>query len=337
MACIALKVDVDTWRGTREGVPGLLRSLDAAKAQATFLFSLGPDHTGRAVLRVLRPGFLSKVSRTSVLEHYGLRTLLYGSLLPGPDIGRREGETLRSVRDAGFEVGVHCWDHVRWQDQLLSRDAAWALREMTLATQRFLELFGEVPRVHGAAGWQFSEAAAIAEQTLGFGMGSDTRGTHPFVPVDAHGVTLGPPQFPTTLPTLDELIGINGVTVDNVHLHLLALTERAEQDQVFTLHAELEGMKLRPVLERLLEGWCTQGHTLASLSSLQNGHPLNGLPRHRIALGRVPGRSGWVAVQGSAFSSRAPGVRPQSRAQRLHEVVDIGDDHRDHQQAQDSR
>lgn len=298
MACIALKVDVDTWRGTREGVPNLLRSLDAAKAQASFLFSLGPDHTGRAVLRVFRPGFLSKVSRTSVLEHYGLRTLLYGTVLRGPDIGMREGQTLRAVRDAGFEVGVHCWDHVRWQDQLLSRDAAWALREMTLATQRFLELFGEVPRVHGAAGWQFSEAAASAEQALGYGMASDTRGTHPFVPVAVHGATLGPPQFPTTLPTLDELIGINGVTVDNVHLHLLALTEQSEQDQVFTLHAELEGMKLRPTLERLLEGWRAQGHTLVSLASLQKDHPLSGLPRHRIALGRLPGRSGLVAMQG---------------------------------------
>lgn len=298
MARIALKVDVDTWRGTREGVPNLLRSLDAAKAHASFLFSLGPDHTGRAVLRVLRPGFLSKVSRTSVLEHYGLRTLLYGSLLPGPDIGKREGRTLRAVRDAGFEVGVHCWDHVRWQDQLLRRDAAWALREMALATQRFLDVFGTVPRVHGAAGWQFSEGAAIAERELGFGMASDTRGTHPFVPVSANGAALGPPQFPTTLPTLDELIGINGVTVENVHLQLLALTEHTERDQVFTLHAELEGMKLRPTLVRLLVGWRTQGHELVSLASLQKGHPSSSLPGHRIAFGAIPGRSGLVAVQG---------------------------------------
>lgn len=298
MACIALKVDVDTWRGTREGVPNLLRSLDAARAQASFLFSLGPDHTGRAVLRVLRPGFLGKVARTSVLDHYGVRTLLHGTLLPGPDIGRREGATLRAVRDAGFEVGVHAWDHVRWQDQLSRRDATWALREMTRATQRFLELFGAVPRVHGAAGWQFNEAAAIAEQTLRFGLGSDTRGTHPFLPVTAQGDTLGPPQFPTTLPTLDELIGLDGVTVDDVHRPLLALTERVARDQVFTLHAELEGMKLRPVLDRLLAGWRAQGHALVSLSCLQKRHPVDRLPRHRIGAGRVPGRSGVVAVQG---------------------------------------
>lgn len=298
MAHIALKVDADTWRGTREGVPNLVRMLVQAKAGASFLFSLGPDHTGRAVLRVLRPGFLSKVSRTSVLEHYGLRTLLYGTLLPGPDIGRREAHTLRAVRDAGFEVGVHCWDHVRWQDQLLSHDATWALREMKRATQRSFEVFGVMPHLHGAAGWQFNEASATAEKALGFERASDTRGTHPFLPVAANGTPLGPPQFPTTLPTLDELIGTNGVTADNVHLHLLARTERVEQDQVYTLHAELEGMKLRPVFQRLLEGWCAQGHSLISLATLQASQQSNVLPKHRIELGRVPGRSGWLAVQG---------------------------------------
>ena len=73
MALIVLKIDVDTLRGTREGVPNLARIFDRYKARATFLFSLGPDHTGWAMRRVLRPGFLKKVSRTSVVEHYGVK------------------------------------------------------------------------------------------------------------------------------------------------------------------------------------------------------------------------------------------------------------------------
>lgn len=75
MARIVLKIDVDTLRGTREGVPNLARIFDRFAARATFLFSLGPDHTGWAMRRVLRPGFLKKVSRTSVVEHYGVRQL----------------------------------------------------------------------------------------------------------------------------------------------------------------------------------------------------------------------------------------------------------------------
>jgi undecaprenyl phosphate-alpha-L-ara4FN deformylase len=77
MPHIALKIDVDTYRGTREGVPRLAGLLESLGVRATFLFSLGPDHTGRAIRRVFRRGFLRKVQRTSVLEHYGLRTLLY--------------------------------------------------------------------------------------------------------------------------------------------------------------------------------------------------------------------------------------------------------------------
>lgn len=309
MARIALKVDVDTWRGTREGVPALVRMLSDAGAQASFLFSLGPDHTGRAVVRALRPGFLRKVSRTSVLQHYGLRTLLHGTLLPGPDIGRREAGLLRSVRDAGFEVGVHCWDHVRWQDRLLaegSRDCAWALREMRRATDRFADVFGEPARVHGAAGWQFDGHAARAEAMLGIEYASDTRGERAFMPVDETGMVMGPPQLPTTLPTLDELIGTGTLDEGNVHRHLLAFTDEEEADQVYTLHAELEGMRLAPVLARLLAGWRAQGHSLVALRDQFDALDVQALPRHLLVQGTVEGRSGTLAVQGRAY--RAAGA-----------------------------
>src|SRR3954468_11660013 len=148
---LGLKVDVDTFRGTREGVPRLIEILKRHGARATFLFSLGPDHTGRAARRVFRKGFMHKVSRTSVREHYGTRTLLYGTLLPGPDIGKRAAQAMRQARDAGFEAGIHSWDHVDWQDKVLHADARWTEREMRRAAQRFHEVFGAQAAAHGAA------------------------------------------------------------------------------------------------------------------------------------------------------------------------------------------
>ena len=100
---LGLKIDVDTLRGSREGVPRLVQALRARGAGATFLFSLGPDHTGRAIRRAFRRGFVGKVARTSVLEHYGLKTLLYGTLLPGPDIGRRCAAELRAARSSAAQ------------------------------------------------------------------------------------------------------------------------------------------------------------------------------------------------------------------------------------------
>lgn len=293
---LALKIDVDTLRGTREGVPALIDALREVGADATFLFSLGPDRTGRAIRRVFRPGFFGKVARTSVLEHYGLRTLLYGTLLPAPDIARRAGGEMRRVRDAGFEVGVHCFDHTTWQDFVTQRDAAWTRRQMQLACERFAAVFGSAPRVHGAAGWQMNAAALAFEKELGFDYASDTRGWAPFVPQLADG-SRGCPQLPTTLPTLDELIGLDGVDAHNVHESLLALTRESQAQQVFTLHAELEGMKLLPVLRRLLAGWRSQGYELVSMRRVFESLDVARLPAGRVGSGSVAGRSGSLAVQ----------------------------------------
>lgn len=298
MPTIALKIDVDTLRGTLEGVPALLRLLDRHQLRATFLFSLGPDHTGRALKRVFRPGFLAKVQRTSVTSHYGFKTLLYGTLLPGPDIGKRAAAPMREAHRAGHETGVHTWDHILWQDSVVRKDANWTRRQLQLSIDRYGEIFGQPPRVHGAAGWQMNDAAYLLEQQLGFTLASDGRGTHPFLPV-VQGRTLTVPQLPTTLPTLDELIGVDGLTADTVADHLLRLSTDG-RDHVYTLHAELEGGQLAPVFDRLLQGWKAAGLHCTTMRGYADTLDLAALPRHAIALGSINGRSGTLALQGAA-------------------------------------
>ena len=121
---------------------------------ACFLFSLGPDETGRAISRVFRPGFFSKVRRTSVVQIYGVRTLLNGTLLPAPHIGRRNAHILAAVRTAGFEVGIHCYNHYRWQDHLPTMTLEEVGAEFGAAHSEFLRIFGLEPHTAGAAGWQ---------------------------------------------------------------------------------------------------------------------------------------------------------------------------------------
>ena len=297
MALIALKVDVDTFRGTREGAPRIAALLERLDARATFLFSLGPDHTGRAIKRVFRRGFLGKVKRTSVVEHYGVKTLLYGVLLPGPHIGRRCRSFMQDIGRRGFEVGVHTWDHIRWQDGVARASEPWTRRELALATEEFSDIFGRAPEVHGAAGWQMNRHVPALEQELGFRYASDTRGTGPFLPL-VDGGMVPVPQLPTTLPTLDELIGREDLGGRDPVDHLLALTDRANgNDQVFTLHAELEGGAYLDSFERLLRAWKARGALLTDLASYARRLDSNALPRCNIAAGSVAGRSGTLAVQ----------------------------------------
>ena len=297
MALIALKVDVDTYRGTREGAVRLADLLERLDARATFLFSLGPDHTGRAIKRVFRRGFLGKVKRTSVVEHYGVKTLLYGVLLPGPRIGRRCRTFMQDTARRGFEVGVHTWDHIRWQDGVARASEPWTRRELALACEEFTEVFGRAPEVHGAAGWQMNRYVPALEQELGFRYASDTRGTGPFLPL-VDGGSAAVPQLPTTLPTLDELIGREDLGGQDPVDHLLALTDRAGGlDQVFTLHAELEGGAYLGAFERLLRAWRARGALLTDLAAYAARLDFGALPRRSIATGSVPGRSGTLALQ----------------------------------------
>ena len=304
---MALKVDVDTLRGTLEGVPALIELLSRLHLRATFYFSVGPDHTGRAVRRILRPGFLTKIRRTSVGSHYGLRTLLYGTLLPGPHIGARGGDVMRAVRDAGFEVGVHCYDHVRWQDGVLRANDAWTRREFTRAIETFAEVFGERPRSHAAAGWQVNPCTLALEREFGLEFASDTRGLRPFYPTMGaiDGQCL---QIPTTLPTFDELIGLDGRTARGAAEEILRITRLAPTAHVFTLHAELEGAKLLRDFEWLLESWLGLGClpiAMRDLAAQIGSHA----PRHRIELEAVPGRSGVLAVQGRPLEGAAAAAR----------------------------
>jgi peptidoglycan/xylan/chitin deacetylase (PgdA/CDA1 family) len=298
MARIALKIDVDTHRGTREGVPRLVDLLQRVGARATFLFSVGPDHTGRAIRRVFRRGFFGKVRRTSVMQHYGVKTLLYGTLLPGPHIGKRNAAIMRDVASRGFEVGVHTYDHTRWQDNVAHADRDWTRRELTRAHTQFVDIFGFRPVVHGAAGWQMNAHVPSLEHELGFRYASDTRGTEPFLPV-MDGAVGHVPQLPTTLPTLDELLGRADLSHGGAVEELLAITARQYRDHVFTLHAELEGGHYLPAFEHLLKSWRDYGYELCDLGAQFGALDPSRLPQHEVVSGTVDGRTGQLAVQGS--------------------------------------
>ena len=280
-------------------MPRLVAALDARALKASFYFSLGPDHTGWALRRVFRPGFLGKVRRTSVVSHYGLATLAYGVLLPGPLIGRRARAALAATAAAGHETGVHCYDHVYWQDNVVGRDADWTREQVARAFTAYREVFGTEARAHCAAGWQVNEHLFALEDGLALDYASDTRGERPFLPVRG-AIHATCPQLPTTLPTLDELVGVDGLDVAGAIDRILDLTATAPAAgmHVYTLHAELEGQRYLEPFLRLIDTWRSRGARLTTLATLRRQLDPKQLPRHRVVDGELPGRSGRLALQG---------------------------------------
>lgn len=294
---LALKVDIDTDRGTREGVPSLLADCREFGVPAAFLFSLGPDQTGRAITRVLRPGFFKKVSRTSVVQLYGVRTLLNGTLLPAPHIGRRNESVMRAVRDAGFEVGIHCYNHYRWQDYVQRMDLAAVRREFTAARDEFRRIFGVEAHTAGAAGWQSNDRSRAVYDEAGLLYASDSRGRSPHFPrID--GKVFNTLEIPSTLPTFDELLGRPEYPYARIVDHYLSLL-RDDQPNIFTIHAEIEGMGHRTLFRALMRACVLHNVQFVRMDDLARELLANrtAIPVCDQVQAEIDGRSGLVAVQ----------------------------------------
>lgn len=288
---LALRIEVATLRGTREAAPRLAALLKEQRAGATFLFSLGPDRTGRAV------GALPAVPR---LKCYGPVALLSGTLLPGADIGTRCADAMRSVRAGGFEAGILAFDRAGWVRHAAGASEAWTREAMQRARARYEEIFDAPAITHGAPGWQMNRFAYRYTQRLGFRHCSDTRGSAPFIPV-VNGEIAACPQLPTTLPTLDELFAV-GLNPDEAVRRLLELSRRPPPGgHVYTLRAEVEGTMYEPVLRALLAGWRELGCDLVSLREYAAGLDLAHLPRRVVVERSMAGIRGTVSAHGKEF------------------------------------
>lgn len=294
---VAIKIDVDTERGTRIGVPNMLQLFEELQIPATFLFSLGPDNTGRAIKRIFRPGFLQKVTRTSVISTYGLKTLLNGILLPGPHIAKKHAAIMRLVREKGHETGIHCYDHIRWQDGLKDMTQAEVFIEFSKARQEYFNVFNEPAQSAGAAGWQADANSLAAYDDAGLLYGSDARGLYPFYPKVGDQIfkTL---QIPSNLPTLDELIGLPEYPEGALADYYLGLL-RTDYSNIFTTHAEIEGMAKLAWFREFLTKALAQGVQFCTLATVAQSALANkaAIPVCEFIQDSVPGRSGLLAVQ----------------------------------------
>ena len=112
------------------------------------------------------------------------------------------------------------------------------------------------------------------------------------------GHVFGTLEIPTTLPTLDELMGRPEYPDEKIASHLFSLL-RPETLNVFTLHAEIEGMSRRSIFRDFL-GMCRNRQVefvrLEDVARACLAHR-ESIPVCDLVQGQVDGRSGLLAVQ----------------------------------------
>jgi undecaprenyl phosphate-alpha-L-ara4FN deformylase len=292
---VGLRIDVDTFRGTQEGVPNLLKILAEHRVHGSFFFSVGPDNMGRHIWRLFRPEFLRKMLRTKASKLYGWDILLKGTLWPGPLVGKKLGHVLKNTAHEGHEIGLHAWDHYRWQTHIERMTEKEIYRDLLQGSEVIRDLTGSPPICSAAPSWRITEQALLEKAKLPFRYNSDCRGTSFFYPL-VNGKHLSQPQIPTTLPTYDELLGQDGVTQEQYNQHLISFM-KPESLNVLTIHAEVEGLSCLGLFREFLQQLRIRGGHLVPLGQLLP--PADQIAGAVIGRQRVEGREGWVSVQKS--------------------------------------
>jgi len=291
---VALKVDVCTHDGMRDGVPRLLALLSERRVKASFFLSFGPDNSGKAVKNLLRPGFLKKMVRSSAPSMYGLRTMLSGTLLPARPIAAGHPDLVRRIAGEGHEVAVHAWDHRRWQDHLEEMDETEIEAQFEAAFAEFETILGHAPRAVGAAAWIVTPRSLRVQDSLDLDYAGDLRGGPP-CRLRAEGRVMRTPQIPTTGRCIEELLttGLRG----EEDLARALLSDLSGSDPaVLAVHAEVEGGPFGGVLNRMLDGFAERGDRVCTLAEIAGGLPRTELAVRELAYVELPGRSGKVAT-----------------------------------------
>ena len=296
---LGIKIDVDTYRGMREGVPRLIRILSTHKIRASFFISMGPDNSGKAALRFFtKRGFLKKMLRSNAVGMYGIRTALSGTLLPARQIARSFPELFRELIAQGHEVGIHGFDHVRWHDRLPRMSYEEATEEIEKASRIYRELVGRDAESSAAPGWTCSPHQLAIQDATGMIYHGDSRGTCPFFPV-MNGRNYRHLQIPTTLPTLDELLGsgtCHGAD-DLTRYYVDRIT--AARSHIITIHAEAEGLAWAEWFDTLLGVLQGKGVKFMRLREIAEDSLANPdrVSHCELIMGDLPGRAGLVAIQ----------------------------------------
>jgi undecaprenyl phosphate-alpha-L-ara4FN deformylase len=248
---------------------------------------------GRHIWRLLRLEFLRKMWRTKPSKLYGWDILLKGTLWRGPLIGKELSHVLKATASEGHELGLHAWDHYRWQTHIERMTGEVIYQDLIWGFEVIRESTGISPTCSAAPSWRITEQALLEKGRLPFRYNSDCRGTSIFYPV-VNGKALSQPQIPTTLPTYDELLGRDGVTQGRYNQSLISFM-KPESLNVLTIHAEVEGMSCLGLFREFLEQLRIRGGHLVPLGQLLP--PASQITSAVIGRQRLEGREGWVSVQ----------------------------------------
>jgi undecaprenyl phosphate-alpha-L-ara4FN deformylase len=274
---IGLRIDVDTERGLKIGVPKLLNLFADYNVKATFYIITGNDSLIKTIPRIFtESGFAKRIFR--------IKKSIINQVYFAPKSSIQM--IYQRLKDTGHEIGLHGYHHFEWQRSLHKWSPEKTALEINHAVNTYQYLFGQPPKTFAVPGWLTNENVFRIEEKYHFDFCSDTRGFRPFFPLIGRNrnETI---QIPVTLPTLDELITL-GESGELLDIHV-------KNGDIYCAHAEFDGMGYLPLFSSFLKGTIDRGFQFVPLSEIKKG--LSDIPVCGVEYKTIPGRTSIIAVQ----------------------------------------
>jgi hypothetical protein len=246
---------------------------------------MGPDASGRAILQLVKnPRFLKKMLRTNASRLYGIKTALYGSLLPSPMIALSFPELVEQIISGGHEVEFHAWDHRRWQDELYKRSSEWIEDWFEKGIEAYRKLVKKDPSSFGAPSWLIDDRVLEISRKYPFRYLSCTRAKEPFI----HEIS-GLMEIPSDLPCFEEIGVAQGVP------RILDILKDGGM-HILPVHAEVEGGIWDKYFIELCERALSMDFQILPLSEIRILLESEALPVRKYRMELLPGRPSPSAV-----------------------------------------
>jgi len=166
----ALRIDLESDKGIKKGVPKILKLLKKHKIKASFYVVMGGEANFFDFLRYRKaiPGE-RKIKAFSTIEK--IRILLFPR-----DFVKKNKKILKEIIDDGHELGIHGWKHRSW---LRGFDKIDIRKHLVLAKNKYIKIFGKEPLSFAAPGFKTDKKVIKILEELGFKVISDLPGNKP--------------------------------------------------------------------------------------------------------------------------------------------------------------
>lgn len=238
-----LRVDLESDKGIKKGLPKLLDLLKKKNIKASFYICMGGES---GLVDLLRYSKKMKSSGERKLKVFSLAEKLRIAFLPR-DFVLENKKILKRILDEGHELGIHGWKHREWTRGLNKIDVRNRIQK---SMQKYKNIFGVEAKSFAAPGFNTNEKVMKILEKYGIKFVSDFEGDS----VKTLGKIKNVPMTilgKNRMPVIEYLVSVGKSDSEIIEI----IKKECEKKRLasFYIHDLFEARFKRELLERIFE------------------------------------------------------------------------------------